>query len=414
MTAPEVHLIAGTRPEAVKLAPVAKRMRERGRLKPLVVASGQHPSMAAQALAAFDMAPDRALPLNRSTGTQPELLAGLVRRLDEHLAAHDPAAVVVQGDTTTTLAGALAAFWRRIPVVHLEAGLRTGDLAVPFPEEANRRMVAQLADLHLAPTTQGAANLLGEGIPPGRIVLTGNTVVDAVLDIAGRYLDRPLADDRLAVAAANRLILLTAHRRESWGDPLDRVLSAVRSVLEAYPDVWVAVPTHPNPDVRAQVSRGLQDVDRAVVTDPLPYPDLVSILSKSYLVLTDSGGIQEEAPTFGVPVLVLRDATERIESLEAGCARLVGTDPALVASEAARLLDDPTQRDAMTAAGNPYGDGRAAERTEQAVAFLLGLAPRPEPLPPVSQSAAPSMQICGDDGDDDAWSSLDNGGVALG
>jgi len=379
---PEVHLIAGTRPEAVKLAPVAMRMRERGRLRPLLVASGQHPSMAAQALAAFDMSPDLALPLHRRSGSQPELLAGLIQRLDEHLAEHDPAAVVVQGDTTTTLAGALAAFWRRIPVVHLEAGLRTGDLAAPFPEEANRRLVAQLAGLHLAPTTHAATNLLSEGVAAHRILLTGNTVVDAVLDIAGRHADRPLPDPRLAEAFANRLILLTAHRRESWGEPLDRVLSAVRSVLDAYPDVWVAVPSHPNPDVRAQVNRGLDGVDRAVVTEPLPYADLVSILANSYLVLTDSGGIQEEAPTFGVPVLVLRDTTERIESVRAGCARLVGTDPALIGAEAARLLDDPTQRDEMTAGGNPYGDGFAAERTEQAVAFLLGLAPPPQPLPP--------------------------------
>lgn len=338
--------------------------------------------MASQALAAFDMAPDLALSLHRRTGSQSELLAGLVQRIDQHLAEHDPAAVVVQGDTTTTLAGALAAFWRRIPVVHLEAGLRTGDLAAPFPEEANRRLIAQIASLHLAPTMLAATNLFCEGIAAHRILLTGNTAVDAVLDIASRHAQRPLPDPRLAEAFANRLILLTAHRRESWGDPLDRVLSAVRSILQAYPDVWVAVPTHPNPDVSTQVQRGLGGVDRAVVTEPLPYADLVSILANSYLVMTDSGGIQEEAPTFGVPVLVLRDTTERIESVKAGCARLVGTDPVLIGAEAARLLDDPTQRDEMTAGGNPYGDGFAAERTEQAVAFLLGLATPPEPLPP--------------------------------
>src|SRR5947207_2454076 len=222
-------------------------------------------------------------------------------------AGTSPAAVVVQGDTTTTLATALAAFWRRVPVVHLEAGLRTGDLATPFPEEANRRLVSQLAALHLAPTAEAVANLLGEGQPASRVLLTGNTVVDAVLEVAARYAAAPFTDPRLAEAASRRLILLTAHRRESWGPPLDGVLTAVRSVLAAYPDVSVVVPAHPNPDVRAQVHRGLSDVDHAVVTGPLPYSSLVSLLARSYLVLTDSGGIQEEAPTFGVPVLVLRE-----------------------------------------------------------------------------------------------------------
>ncbi len=381
MSSPEVHLVAGTRPEAIKLAPVAMRMRERGRLRSLMVASGQHEAMTTQALAAFGMAPDARLSLRRSTGSQPELLAAAVQRLDEHFATHDPAAVMVQGDTTTTLAGALTAFWRRIPVVHLEAGLRTGDLARPFPEEGNRRLVAQLTALHLAPTTRSAANLLDEGVPAVRVLLTGNTVVDAVLEIAARHADGAFSDPRLAEAAAHRMILLTAHRRESWGAPLDEVLKAVRSILVEYPDVWVAVPTHPNPDVRAQVEYGLGGVDRAVVTDPLPYHELVSLLARSYLVLTDSGGIQEEAPTFGVPALVLRDTTERIESVQAGCARLVGTDQAVIVGETARLLDDPVRRAELTAAGNPYGDGRAAERAEQAVGALLGLTSPPEPMP---------------------------------
>lgn len=390
MPSPEVHLVAGTRPEAIKLAPVAMRMRERGRLRPLLVASGQHPSMASQALAAFGMNPDVSLPLDRPTGTQPELFAALVQRLDEHFASHEPAAVIVQGDTTTTLAAALAAFWRRIPVVHLEAGLRTGDLTAPFPEEANRRLVARVTALHLAPTERAVANLLSEGVPADHVLLTGNTVVDAVLEIALRHADTPFSDPRLAEAAANRLMLLTAHRRESWGEPLDGVLKAVRAVLEAYPDLWLAMPAHPNPDVRAQVDRGLRGADRAVVTDPLPYHELVSLLAKSYLVLTDSGGIQEEAPTFGVPVLVLRNTTERTESVEAGCARLIGTDPNVVASETARLLDNPARRADMIASGNPYGDGRAAERAEQAVASLLGLASRPEAMEPTVKSAAAS------------------------
>jgi UDP-N-acetylglucosamine 2-epimerase (non-hydrolysing) len=381
---PEVHLIAGTRPEAIKLAPVATAMRAAGRLRPVLVASGQHPAMVAQALDAFRLTPDVALPVERVTGSQPELLTGMVHQLDAMFGARPPAAVVVQGDTTTTLAGALAAFWRRIPVVHLEAGLRSGDLASPFPEEANRRLVAQLAALHLAPTALAATNLLDEGVAPEQVLIAGNTVVDAALAVAARRL--PFGDERLTevVAAPGRLILVTAHRRESWGEPLDRILSAVRTLVGRYPDVRVVLPSHPNPAVRGQVDGALADTPRVLVTGPLPYPALARLLSRAYLVLTDSGGIQEEAPSFGVPALVLREVTERVESLMAGCAKLVGTDTALIVAEAARLLDDHRLRDAMTAAGNPYGDGLAARRTEQAVAALLGLVDRPEPMPPVT------------------------------
>jgi UDP-N-acetylglucosamine 2-epimerase (non-hydrolysing) len=370
---PEVHLIAGTRPEAIKLAPVMDAMLTAGRVHPVLVASGQHPTMVTQALAAFDLEPDVTLPIERVTGSQPELMTALINRLDALFAERKPAAVIVQGDTTTTLAGALAAFWRQIPVVHLEAGLRSGDLDSPFPEEGNRRLVGQIAALHLAPTSLAATNLLDEGVEPNRVVLTGNTVVDAVLRVVGGRPD--LNDERLdrAVAPGNRMILVTAHRRESWGEPLDRVLGAVRTLLNRYPDLHVVLPSHPNPAVRAQVEAGMANQPRATVTDPLPYPVLARLLSEAYLVLTDSGGIQEEAPSFGVPALVLRDVTERVESLAAGCARLVGTDPTLIVAEAMRLLDDRTARDAMTAAGNPYGDGTASVRVEAAVAELLGV-----------------------------------------
>jgi UDP-N-acetylglucosamine 2-epimerase (non-hydrolysing) len=376
---PEVHLIAGTRPEAIKLAPVVMAMRMAGRVTPVLVASGQHPTMVAQALAAFDLEPDVVLPVERVTGSQPELMTAMVSTLDALFAARPPAAVVVQGDTTTTLAGALAAFWRQIPVVHLEAGLRSGDLDSPFPEEGNRRLVGQLAALHLAPTPLAATNLLDEGVPPNKVVLTGNTVVDAALTVVdGRpELDPALRD---VVESDARLVLVTAHRRESWGEPLDRVLSAVRTLLNHYPDIHVVLPSHPNPAVRAQVEAGLANLSRVTVTDPLPYPALARLLSEAYLVLTDSGGIQEEAPSFGVPALVLREVTERVESLTAGCARLVGTDPALIVAEAMRLLDDRAARDAMTAAGNPYGDGNAAVRTEEAVAELLGVAGNRRPV----------------------------------
>jgi UDP-N-acetylglucosamine 2-epimerase (non-hydrolysing) len=385
MPIPEVHLVGGTRPEAVKLAPVAIAMRAAGLLRPVLLASGQHPTMVNQALAAFGLEPDLTVRLERSTGTQPELLTEMIRRLDELWADRTPAAVIVQGDTTTSLAAALAAFWRRIPVVHLEAGLRSGDLDSPFPEEANRRLVAQVADLHLAPTPLAAMNLLDENVPAGDVLITGNTVVDATVAIAARRLPFQNAAVAAARAAADgrRLVVVTAHRRESWGEPLDRILAAVRTLVERYADIDVILPSHPNPAVRAQVDAALAGVDRVTVTDPLPYPDLSRLLSEAYLVLTDSGGIQEEAPSFGVPALVLRDVTERVESLHAGCARLVGSDTDLIVKEACELLDSRVRRDAMTAGGNPYGDGLAARRAAQATAALLGRADPPEPMPSI-------------------------------
>jgi UDP-N-acetylglucosamine 2-epimerase (non-hydrolysing) len=384
---PEVHLIAGTRPEAIKLAPVVAAIRAAGRMTPVLVASGQHPAMVVQALAAFDQTPDETLPVERVTGSQPELLTEMIKQLDALFDQRKPAAVIVQGDTTTTLAGAMAAFWKHIPVVHLEAGLRSGDLESPFPEEANRRLVGQLASMHLAPTALAATNLLDEQVPASQVLIAGNTVVDATLSVAAKEL--PFEDDRLeaAVDAGGRLVLVTAHRRESWGEPLDRILSAVRTLVGRYPDINVVLPTHPNPAVRDQVEAGLAGVERVTITGPLPYPALSRLLSRAYLVLTDSGGIQEEAPSFRVPALVLREVTERVESLHAGCAKLVGTDEELIVTEAARLLDDAVLRDSMTANGNPYGDGLAAARTEQAVANLLGLtAELPEPMPRIQLS----------------------------
>ncbi|GGK39765.1 UDP-N-acetyl glucosamine 2-epimerase [Pilimelia terevasa] len=383
MALPEIHLIGGTRPEAVKLAPVAAALRQAGLLDAVLVGSGQHPAMVGQALAAFGMTADVTLSVPRTTGSQAELLTALVQQLDALFAQRPPAAVVVQGDTTTSLAGALAAFWRRIPVVHLEAGLRSGDLDSPFPEEANRRLVAQIAALHLAPTPLAATNLHDEGTPAADVLVTGNTVVDATLTVAGHR--RPFENPDVAAARADadgrRLVLVTAHRRESWGAPLERILAAVRTLVARYPDIDVVFPSHPNPAVRAQVDAGLAGTGRVTVTDPLSYPDLARLLSEAYLVLTDSGGIQEEAPSFGVPALVLRDVTERVESLHAGCARLVGADEDLIVKEAAALLDDRGRRDAMTAGGNPYGDGLAGHRTAQAVAALLGLTTRPAPMP---------------------------------
>ena len=371
----EVHLLAGTRPEAVKLAPLVGALTARG-LQPVLVASGQHPTMVQQALAAFDLAPDETLRIDRGTGRQTELMAALAPALDALWCRRRPSAVVVQGDTTTTLAGALTAFWGGIPVVHLEAGLRSHDLTAPFPEEGNRRMVGQVAALHLPPTEAARCNLAAEGRTGPNVIVTGNTAVDAVLAVAAR--DLPIAEPGLAGllrqvhTGRSRLLLVTVHRRESWGEPLNRVLRAVRTLVLRHTDVEVVLPVHPNPAVRGQVRDVLDGVPRIRVTEPLPYPDLVAAMAVSTLVLSDSGGIQEEAPSFAVPVLVLREVTERMEAVHAGCALLLGTDTDRIVDTASALLADPATRAAMMAAGNPFGDGSAAVRAAEAIAWLLG------------------------------------------
>jgi len=388
---PEIWLVAGTRPEAVKLAPVARALTSAGRMRPVVVATGQHPEMVGQALATFGLTADESLTLNRRTGSQPELLSGLLTGLEEVADRRPPAAVVVQGDTTTTLAGALAAFWRRVPVVHLEAGLRSFDLGAPFPEELNRKLVSQTAALHLAPTPDAAANLRAEGVPEQNVLVAGNTVVDAILTVTDK--STTVHNPELATLLENatrgavKLMLVTLHRRESWGEPMRRVLRAVTELMAADPELRVVLPAHPNPEVRSLVREELAGTPGALITGPLPYPELAATLAASTLVLSDSGGIQEEAPTFGVPVLVLRDVTERMEAVNAGCALLVGTDRDKIVSTAKELLSDPAARTRMMSSGNPFGDGVAAERTEQALAYLLGLAPDlPAPFRPADAS----------------------------
>jgi UDP-N-acetylglucosamine 2-epimerase (non-hydrolysing) len=390
MSPPEVHLVCGTRPQAVRLAPVASAMREAGVVAPVLVAGGRYPAMVGQALTAFGLSPDVTLRVERGAGSRAELRTEMIRRLDALWAERAPAAVLVQGDTTTSLAGALAAYWRRIPVVHLEAGLRSDGLESSFPEEADRRLVAQVATLHLTPTALAAMNLLDEGVATGDVLITGNTVVDAALAVAGRRL--PFENTEVAAvraaAAGRRLLVVAASRRESWGAALDRILAAVRLLVERYPDLDVIVPTHPNPAFRAQVHAGIGGVDRVTITGPLPYQDLSRLLSEAYLVLTDSADVQQEAPSFGVPALVLREDAGPADSLRAGYARLVGSDIDRIVEEASALLDSRVRRDATTAGGNPYGDGLAAHRAAQATAALLGLADHPDPMPDLESHAA--------------------------
>jgi UDP-N-acetylglucosamine 2-epimerase (non-hydrolysing) len=371
----EVMLLAGTRPEAIKLAALALALEEHPILHPVIVHSGQHEGMVEQALTPFGLAVDTRLDIPpRTTGTQAELVSGMLPAIDEILRRNAPAVLVVQGDTTTALAGALAAFWQRIPVVHLEAGLRTHDLTSPFPEEGNRQMVSRIASLHLAPTEEAATALRAEGVPRERIEVTGNTVVDAVLAVAAR--DLPAGDTALALLemevaeAGGRLVLVTSHRRESWGEPLARILAAVEMIVAAHPDVHVLFPVHPNPVVREQVEAALSGMQRVTITEPLGYADLVRALRLAELVLTDSSGIQEEAPTFTTPVLVLRGNTERMEGVDAGGAWLVGTDTELITDTAARLLAGTLR---PVEGANPYGKGDAAVRSVAAIGKLLGL-----------------------------------------
>ncbi|RZQ62273.1 non-hydrolyzing UDP-N-acetylglucosamine 2-epimerase [Amycolatopsis suaedae] len=365
----EIMLFAGTRPEAIKLAPVALSGTEAGFLT-TIVATGQHPTMVEQGLAPFGLFPDFQLELSRVDGSLSELCTLMMPAVDELLAERDPAAVVVQGDTATTLVCALVAFWRRIPVVHLEAGLRTGDLASPFPEEANRQLVSRIASLHLTPTPAAATALVTEGVPAELIETTGNTVVDAARYIAAR--DLPPSNPAIAAAGqgAGPLVLVTVHRRESWGHGIAHVLEAVRGIVREFPDVSIVLPAHPNPDVRRQVVLTLGDQPNVTITEPLDYPDLVWTLSRSALVITDSGGIQEEAPTFRVPALVVRETTERREAVEAGLARLVGTDSPTIVAAAREILNGDS---VLPEVANPFGAGDAADRSVAAIGRMLGV-----------------------------------------
>lgn len=366
MNVKTVAVVFGTRPEAVKLAPVVAELRRHPDLRVRVVATAQHREMLDQALAVFGVAPDVDLDLMRPGQTLPDLTARLVTALANTFEAERPDAVLVQGDTTTAFAGALAAFYAHVPVGHVEAGLRSGVPDDPFPEEANRRLVGVLADLHFAPTPRAATNLRREGVPEARILVTGNTVIDALLGVLRALPSAPAPNGR-------RRLLMTMHRRENWGGPIREVCVAVREVLEARPDVELLFPVHRNPLVREEVGGVLAGHPRVELAEPLDYGELVRAMRDCTLVLTDSGGIQEEAPTLGKPVLVLRRTTERPEAVEAGCARLVGTERAAVRGELMRLLDEPAAYAAMAHVANPFGDGRASERVALALRQRLGL-----------------------------------------
>ncbi|NOZ78756.1 MAG: UDP-N-acetylglucosamine 2-epimerase (non-hydrolyzing) [Acidobacteria bacterium] len=355
-------IIVGTRPEAIKLAPVVEAMRRQGQLRPILVATSQHREMLRQALAPFGLAPDIDLDVMTEGQTPTRVAFETLRRLEPVLAGLDPAWTVVQGDTTTALAAGIGSFYAGVPVAHVEAGLRTGRMDAPFPEEFNRRALAVATSAHFAPTEGAAANLRAEGFDDAAIHVVGNTVVDAVRRIVG-------AADPVRDRAGIPTILVTLHRRESFGEPIRNAMKAIRTLaLERSGRLTIIYPVHPNPNVSVPAREILGSVPGIELREPMSYPDLLRTFATARLALSDSGGIQEEAPTVGTPVLVLRDTTERPEVVSSGWARLVGTNPERILTEARRLLDDDTAYAAMTSGPNPFGDGRAAERIARLLA----------------------------------------------
>ncbi len=371
-----IMVVYGTRPEAVKMAPVVRALRSSTQLTPIVVVTGQHQRMLEDVDRLFGIVPDIDLSLFHPGQSLNTLAAGLLRALDPVLDSYHPDAVLVQGDTTSVSMAAIGAFNRQVPVAHLEAGLRSGDLASPFPEEANRRLVAQVAALHLAPTASARDNLLREGIRVEDIAVTGNTVIDALGLIATR--DARMDDPGLEalMGSGRRIVIVTAHRRENWGEPLTRIGRAVARLARAHPETTFVLPLHANPLVRADILPAVEGIGNVLPTAPLPYDQFARLLAHSNLVLSDSGGIQEEAPSLGIPVLVLRENTERPEALEAGTAKLVGTDEDAIVATASHLLDDAQDYRRMARAVNPYGDGRATQRVVAALAQLVGVGKR--------------------------------------
>jgi UDP-N-acetylglucosamine 2-epimerase (non-hydrolysing) len=360
----KVLTIFGTRPEAIKMAPLVLALSQDAAFESKVCVTAQHREMLDQVLRLFEITPDYDLnvmkPGQGLTEITSRILTGLKPVLDEFR----PDVVLVHGDTTTTLSASLAAFYHQIPVGHVEAGLRTGDLSSPWPEEGNRLLTGHLAKWHFAPTENARANLQQENISPQGIFVTGNTVIDALLWVRDRFssdasLAQQLADSYPFLDAAKKLILVTGHRRESFGGGFERICSALADIARQHPDVQIVYPVHLNPNVSEPVNRILQGIDNIVLIDPQDYLPFVYLMDKAYLILTDSGGVQEEAPSLGKPVLVMRETTERPEAVDAGTVRLVGTDPAKIVEEVNRLLNDENEYNSMSRAHNPYGDGHA-------------------------------------------------------
>ncbi|WP_334123733.1 non-hydrolyzing UDP-N-acetylglucosamine 2-epimerase [Glutamicibacter sp.] len=370
--------IYGTRPEAIKVAPIVKALQESDDFECVVVVTGQHREMLDQVNELFGITPEYDLDVIQPRQTLNSLLTKTINGLDEIFEKEKPDAVVVQGDTTTSTAGAIAAFYRGIPVVHAEAGLRSHDLFSPFPEEANRKLTSQIASLHLAPTALSKHNLTRETFSGDDIVITGNSVIDALLTVVEKNV--PFTDPKLEelVSSGKRIVLVTTHRRENQGEPMRGIGRALARLSKAEPDVEFILPLHRNPAVREALLPEIDGLSNITLTEPLGYGEFTRIINASSVVLTDSGGVQEEAPSLGKPVLVMRLNTERPEAVAAGTVRLIGTNEERIFESVTELLHDEAAYQEMANAVNPYGDGKASERTVAAIAQLLGVGARME------------------------------------
>jgi UDP-N-acetylglucosamine 2-epimerase (non-hydrolysing) len=385
----KILVVYGTRPEAIKMAPIVQALASSHHFRPVVAVTGQHRAMLDQVNALFGIRPTHDLDILTHHQTLGDITCRVLKGVSETIAKEAPDAVLVQGDTATCLGAALAAFYGRIPVVHLEAGLRTGERYDPFPEEMNRKLTTQLASLHLAPTAGSRDNLLHDGIDQRDILITGNTVIDALLAVT--ELDLPLENQAVMRLSGRRSVLITTHRRESWGEPMARTARAIRRLATAFPGVCFLLPAHLNPVVRDVLLPPLENLGNVVICEPLAYGDFARAMHDCSIVLTDSGGVQEEAPTFGKPVLVLRDTTERPEAVAAGTVRLVGTNENRIVDEVTSLLTDLGAYATMAHAVNPYGDGQAAKRSVAAIEHFFELGPRPaEFMPAANATAYPS------------------------
>ncbi len=364
MTSPlNVLCVFGTRPDAIKMAPVVKAFKQNPDIfHPKVLVTGQHREQLDQVLHAFNIVPDYDLGIMQHGQTLTQITTRVLDGLEKVLSIERVSALLAQGDTTTTFAAALAAFYRKIPFGHVEAGLRTDNIYNPFPEEMNRRLAGVIATFHFAPTDQARDNLLRENIPANRIWLTGNTGIDALHSIASTEFDTDEEPLHSILHSRSRLVLITAHRRENWGEPLENICNAIADLAREFSDCIFVYAMHKNPVVRKTAQTILGDMERVSLIEPPEYVPFVKLMQRSYLILTDSGGVQEEAPSFKVPTLVLRTTTERPEGIDAGAAKLVGVYRERIVSEARILLNDMTKHNMMSCSANPYGDGKAAEK----------------------------------------------------
>ena len=353
-----VAVILGTRPEAIKLAPVIKQLNSLPNTKAHLILTGQHREMVDRVMELFELQADWDLNIMKPKQTLTNITCDSLQGLEEVFAKIKPKFIFVQGDTTTAFAAALAAFYHQIPIGHVEAGLRTNNLYDPYPEEANRRLISQIAQLHFAPTELAVKNLQKSGVT-GEIHHTGNTVIDSLLTVADK---KPECHVPNLDWNKHRIILATVHRRENWGQPLEDILHGLKTILDRFPDTALLLPLHRNPTVREPIKAALGDLPRVFLTEPLDYPELVGAIARCHLLLTDSGGLQEEAPSLGKPVLVLRETTERPEAVDAGTAKLIGTNPQAIVDATANLLENEAVYQQMATAINPFGDGKASAR----------------------------------------------------